>query len=103
MQTDSERRTKHMEAILETVADRFKDMGYAVIIQPRVISGRYAISLIVGETRDEAAHLHAAESTGAQAAEGEGGSDLQRQFAQHLFISTALLCYATIPDKSLIQ
>ena len=100
---DLELRTKHMEQILEAVVIRFRSMGYAVVIQPRVISGRNATSLIVGETRDEAAHLHAAESIGVQAAEGEVGSDLQRQFAQHLFISTTILFDATNPDNSLIQ
>ena len=74
-----------------------------MVIQPRVISGRYATSLIVGETREEAAHLHAAESTGVQAAEGEVGSDLQRQSAQHLFLSTALLFDTTVPGNSLVQ
>lgn len=89
MQTDDlERRTEQLKAILRAVSDRFKSLGYAVVIQPRVISGRYATSLIVGETRDEAAHLHAAESTGVQAAESEVGSDVQRQFAQNLFMST---------------
>jgi predicted amidohydrolase YtcJ len=100
---DQERRKKHIEVILKAVADRFKSLGYAVIMQPRVICGRNALSLIVGDTCDEAAHLHAAESTGAQAAEGEIGSNVPRQFAQHLFISTVLLSDTNIPDDSLIQ
>ena|ERR1700687_1725518 len=104
MQTDDlELRSKHMEQILEAVAIRFKSMGYFVVIQPRVISGRKATSLIVGGTRDEAAYLHAAESLGVRAAEGEMSSGLQRQFAQHLFSSTAHLFDATIQDNSLVQ
>ena len=40
---DQERRKKHIEVILKAVADRFKSLGYAVIMQPRVICGRNAL------------------------------------------------------------
>jgi len=72
-------------------------------MQPRVICGRNALSLIVGDTCDEAAHLHAAKARERKPQRGEIGSNVQRQFAQHLFISTVLLSDTNIPDDSLIQ
>ena len=96
--------SKQVKQILKAVAIRLKSLGCAVVVQSRMVSGRCSTSLIIGETRDAAAHLHAAESIGVQVVEGLGDHPaLQEQFAQQLFLSTALLAEATIPKDFALQ
>jgi hypothetical protein len=100
---DLDRRNAQIQQILNAVAIRFKSLGCAVIIQPQVVSGRYATSLIIGESRDAAAHLHTAENIGVQVVESIGDPDLQLLFAQLLFSSAARLSELTLPRNPSVQ
>ncbi len=95
--------SRQVQQILEAVAIRFKSLGCPVVIQSHVVCGRYATSLIIGETRDAAAHLHSAERIGVEVIENIDDADLQQHFAQHLFSSRALLSEITTPKDPAVQ
>lgn len=100
---DSNLRSKQVQQILKGVAIRLKSLGCAVVIQPRVVFGRYSTSLIIGDTRDATAHLHAAESIGVQIVGNLGDAALQQQFAEQLFRSTALLSEVIASESPILQ